>query len=93
MLYDVLVRTTLTVDPSTAQQIRKRMLERKSSLKEVVNELLRAGLKATTDQPAAHFRFQVEPHPCLFKAGIDQDKFTQLLDELDAEEVARKLRR
>jgi len=57
-----------------------------------VNELLRAGLKVQTDQPSAQLSFQVEPHPCLFRPGIDQDKLSQLLDDLDAEEIARKLR-
>ncbi len=41
------MRTTLTIEPDVAQQIRQRMAEEKLSLKRVVNDALRAGLSKT----------------------------------------------
>ena len=37
-------------------------------------------------------RFDVQPHAFGFKPGIDLDRINQLVDELEAEEVARNLR-
>lgn len=59
------------------------MAEQKLSLKQVVNEALRAGLASS--RPGRDVQFRVEPHPCQFKAGIDLDKLNQLVDELEAE--------
>jgi hypothetical protein len=41
------MRTTLTIEPDVAQQIRQRMAEKNLSLKRVVNDALRAGLSKT----------------------------------------------
>ena len=37
--------------------------------------------------------FEVRTHSFGFKPGIDLDRMNQLVDELEAEEAARKLRR
>ncbi len=66
-----------------AQRLKARMAERGLSLKQAVNEALRAGLaRDSRDDPG---KFRVEPHACLFKPGIDLDKLNQLADELEAE--------
>ena len=85
------MRTTLTLEPDVARQLRKKMTEKKLTLKQAVNEALRAGLKTTATEK--RHKFVVEPHSCGFRAGIDLDKLNQLVDELEAEEVARKLSR
>jgi len=77
------VRTTLTLDPDVARRLKARMTEKNLSLKQAVNEALRAGLKTTVREPDS--RFSVEPHSCQFRAGIDLDKLNQLADELEAE--------
>jgi hypothetical protein len=41
------MRTTLTLEPDVAQQIRRRIARQKSTLKQVVNEALRVGLSAS----------------------------------------------
>ena len=85
------MRTTLTLDPDVARRLKSRMAEKGSSLKEAVNEALRAGLARTgRDEPAT---FGVEPYPCRFKPGIDLDKLNQLADELEAEAAQRGLER
>jgi hypothetical protein len=83
------MRTTLTLEPDVALKLRKTMAARKLSLKDAVNQALRAGLEAVETQ--ARVRFRVEPHALGFKAGIDLDKLNQLTDELEAEEFSRKL--
>jgi len=85
------MRTTLTIDPDVAQQIRHRMMQKNLPLKRVVNEALRAGLAAS--DKSKKVRFVVEPHSCKFKAGVDMDKLNQLTDELEAEEFVKKMSR
>ncbi|MGA2592641.1 MAG: hypothetical protein ABSH32_22240 [Bryobacteraceae bacterium] len=83
------MRTTLTLEPDVAQQIRRRMAQTKLPLKRVVNDALRAGLSPS--QKETKVRYTVETYPCKFKAGIDPNKLNQLLDDLDAEEFVRKM--
>jgi hypothetical protein len=85
------MRTTLTLDPDVAQNLKKKIENENLSLKEAVNQALRAGLKLSQTQEEVSFK--VEPHACGFRAGIDQDKLNQLVDELEVEEAARKLER
>lgn len=85
------MRTTLTIEPDVAQQLRRRMALKKSTLKQVVNEALRAGLSATEKE--RRVRFRVEPHSFGFKPGIDTNKLNQLLDDLEAEEFLKKMSR
>jgi hypothetical protein len=35
----------------------------------------------------------VEPHPFRFRSGVDLDRLNQLVDEIEAEESARKIGR
>ena len=89
--YDVYMRTTLTLEPDVARRLRKKMADKKLTLKQAVNEALRAGLETTVTEK--RHKFVVEPHACGFKAGVDPDKLNQLVDEMEAEAVARKLSR
>ncbi|MGA2736297.1 MAG: hypothetical protein ABSG65_02480 [Bryobacteraceae bacterium] len=85
------MRTTLTLEPDVAQQIRQRIAQRKSTLKQVVNEALRAGLSSIEKE--CKVQFKVEPHSYQFKPGIDPNKLNQLLDDLEAEEFLKKMSR
>ncbi len=85
------MRTTLTIEPDVARRLKARMGEKKLSLKQVVNEALRAGLAGVDRQRKGEF--SVEPHSCQFKAGIDLDKLNQLVDELNAESALKGLSR
>ena len=89
--YDVYMRTTLTLEPDVVRRLRKKMADKKLTLKQAVNETLRAGLETTVNEK--RHLFVVEPHACGFKAGVDLDKLNQLVDEMEAEAVARKLSR
>jgi hypothetical protein len=85
------MRTTLTIEPDVARRLKTRMAERKLSLKQAVNEALRAGLAGGRRQ--RDVKYSVEPHSCQFKAGIDLDKLNQLVDELEAEAALKGLSR
>ena len=82
------MRTTLTLDPDVARQLKARAAAEELPLKEVVNRALRIGLNAVEKPPAK--KFQVEPHSFQFKPGIDLDKLNQLVDELEVDEFVRK---
>ena len=84
------MRTTLTLDPDVAQQLKARMARQQTSLKQVVNEALRRGLAA--GQPASRKPFRVVPHHFGLRPGIDATKLNQLADELETLEYAAKLR-
>ncbi len=86
------MRTTLTIEPDVEQLLQREMRRTERSMKAVVNEALRRGLGAQ-GKPSRPPRFGVEPHAFAFKAGIDADRLNQLVDELEAEEISRKLER
>jgi hypothetical protein len=84
------MRTTLTLDPDVAMNVKKRMAEKKLTLKETINQALRYGLKEVAKEKK-RAPFKVIPHSFGFKPGIDQNKLSQLLDQLEAEEFVRKM--
>lgn len=86
------MRTTLTIDTDVARRLETEMRRSGEGMKAVVNRALRVGL-GMTDKPAHPEPFVVEPHPFRFPPGVDLDRLNQLVDELDAEESARKLGR
>ena len=86
------MRTTLTIDPDVEKLIQREMRRTDRSMKAVVNDALRVGL-GVRGKPPRPPRFKVEPHAFGFKAGIDTDRLNQLVDELEAEEHARRLHR
>lgn len=87
------MRTTLTLDPDLARELRKLAQQQNKSFKETVNSTLKAGLEARRRQVRAHGRFKVDARPCGFRPGIDTRRLNQLIDELDADEAAAKATR
>ena len=86
------MRTTLTIDSDVEQLLQREMRRTNGSMKAVVNDALRVGL-GVRGKPARLPRFEVEPHAFGFKPGVDVDRLNQLVDELEASEVARRLDR
>jgi hypothetical protein len=86
------MRTTLTLDRDVAERLKAEMRRTGKGLKVAVNDALRHGL-GIAEKAVPPRRFRVEPHDFGLKPGIDRDRMNQLVDELEAEEVARKLRR
>lgn len=86
------MRTTLTLDRDVADALAKAMRRTGRGLKATVNDLLRRGLRLAGKAPRPP-RFEVHPHAFDFRPGVDLDRMNQLVDELEAEETARKLHR
>ena len=93
------MRTTLTLDDDVAAALKERARRLARPFKQVVNDALRRGLAASgedhEDPPASGVErpvFRVKPNHSGFKPGIDPLKLKQLNDELELEELLRKLR-
>jgi hypothetical protein len=85
------MRTTLTIEDSLARELKEAAHKSGKSFKEVVNEALRAGLRVGKTPPRAKpYRLKScslgGAHP-----GINLDKALRLADEVENEEIARKL--
>ena len=78
------MRTTLTIDDDVAFGL-KRELEKEPerSFKEIVNEVLRKGLKAKTGGQAQKKRFIVEPLNLGLREDLNFDNIEEALDILE----------
>ena len=85
------MRTTLTLEPDVAARLKNEVRRTGRPFKAVVNDALRRGL-GLAGKPVRSPHFEVRPHAFGFKPGVDLDRLNQLVDELDAEEAAQKLR-
>jgi len=67
------MRTTLTIDDDVAATLERMRGNRNASLKDLVNEALRRGLKDMTEQPKPHkpFRTRSVALGAVRMAGID----------------------
>jgi hypothetical protein len=84
------MRTTLTIEPAVAQQIRALMRKQKITLKTAVNEALREGIPRIGSRRAARKPFVVVPSSLGLKPGIDPDKISQYADEMyDLEKLGK----
>ena len=86
------MRTTLTIDPDVERLLQHEIRRTERSLKAVVNDALRLGLGMRAKPPRLS-RYKVNPHVFAFKPGIDADRLNQLVDELEADELARQMAR
>jgi plasmid stability protein len=85
------MRTTLTLDDDVAAALARRRAQRGTGLREEVNELLRAGLAASS-QPAPDSGNSYEL-PTFDPGRVLIDDHRALKDLLDEEDVERALRR
>lgn len=85
------MRTTLTLDDDLAARLRERARHSGESFKNVVNAVLRRGLRQGEKPKPRLPRFVVEPKACGFRAGVDSRKLHQLLDDLEMEDFNREL--
>ncbi|MYD99719.1 MAG: antitoxin [Alphaproteobacteria bacterium] len=83
------MRTTLTLEPDVEQLLHREIRRTDRSMKAVVNDALRRGLGAHGKPPRLP-RYRVQPHDFGARPGVDMDRFNQLVDELEAEEFARR---
>ena len=86
----LIMRTTLTIDDDLAGILRSRSRELGKPFKEVVNQLLRAGITANGHAPERRAPVAVRSKPLGLRTGFDPDKLNQLVDELATEDYLRK---
>lgn len=82
--YDVVMRTTLTIDDDVADQIEERRRREGLSLKQVINALLREGLRSGRQARRAK-KYRTKPHKLGMRAGFDPARLNQLVDELETD--------
>lgn len=85
------MRTTLTLEPDVAKHVRDLMEREQIPMKRAVNDLIRKGFEIAnreTEEPP----FVVETWPGGYAPGVDPNKVSQYADELEAEEIVRKMR-
>lgn len=84
-IYDVLMRTTLTIADDVAAQIEEIRRRERLSLKRVIDFLLREGLRRQSRPPEAR-EYSSKTHELRLRAGYDAERLNQLVDELEAED-------
>ena len=83
------MRTTLTIDDDVAFGLKKiQDGDRDRSFKEIVNDVLRKGLKANSGEKQNSKRFVVKPFNLGLREGLSYDNIEELLDI--AEGIDRK---
>ncbi len=80
------MRTTVTLDSDTEQIVRQRMVERRVSFKQALNDLVREG-RGSADGPR-QFRTTTRS---MGRAKADLDKALRLAGELEDGELANRL--
>lgn len=83
------MRTTVTLEPDVAAQLKQRAQEQGISFKDALNRTLRAGLGGGLDREP----FVQETAALGLRPGIDLDRAGRLADELEDTERVRNLER
>ncbi|MBK6846305.1 MAG: ribbon-helix-helix protein, CopG family [Proteobacteria bacterium] len=86
-----MMRTTLTLDPDVARKVAELRQQGRRSLKEVINQALRAGLALKGKPGRRKVRFRVRAHHCGFRPGVDPERLNQLVDQLAADDFTREV--
>ena len=76
------MRTTLTLDDDVAARIDEELRKRGGSLKDTVNDLLRAGFQARSETKKVK-RFKARARSMGRRAGIDYDNIGDLLEQTE----------
>ena len=85
------MRTTLTLDDDLAAALKELAFTRQESMKQVVNETIRAGLRVNAAPPPAK-PFRLQPASLGRVApGIDLDRALQLSGDLEDEGLMGKI--
>ncbi len=82
------MRTTLTLEDDVFDALKQRARQLEQPFKQVVNDILRRGLRPERAMPSEPFR--VRPLNCGLQPGVDPLRLNQLSDELEAEAFLEK---
>jgi hypothetical protein len=80
------MRTTVTLDPDTAQLVRRQMRERGVGFKEALNDLLRRGATSAGQAPF------VTEVASLGRPTVNLDRALQTVGDLEDDELIRRMR-
>ncbi len=78
------MRTTLTIDDDIAGRIEERRRRDGQSLKQVINRLLREGLRHD-QRPAEARKYRTKTHKLHLRPGFDAARLNRLADELETD--------
>ncbi len=81
------MRTTVTLDPDTAQIIRRRMAEQGVSFKQALNDAIRSGVSDRADREP--FRTQTS---AMGRSTINLDRALTTAADLEDDELLRRMR-
>lgn len=84
------MRTTLTIDDNLIRELRQKANETGSSFKEIVNKVLRSGLKEM-DKPKPSKSYKCKTNSLGYPPKADLDRALDLAEHLESEEIYRKL--
>lgn len=79
------MRTTLTLDNDLAQRLRQAAARDGKPFKQIVNDTLRAGLGLRDKPGQRRGKSVLRTFRSRLKAGIDETKLNQLVDQLEVE--------
>ena len=79
------MRTTLTLDPDVAAEVKRGAKKLGKPLKEIINSALRIGLAPILNPPAAK-PYHTEPRPMGLRQGFSYDKIAELLARAEGED-------
>jgi hypothetical protein len=83
------MRTTLTLDDDVARLVEERVHQTRTSVKQVVNDAIRAAL---APRPVRSAPYRVRVHHAELAPGLDLAGFNKLADELEDEAIMRLAR-
>ena len=83
--HDVLMRTTLTLDPDVAVKAKKGAAKLGTSFKEVINAALRIGLDQIL-KPAPTRPYRTKARPLGLRPGLTYDNIADLLARAEGED-------
>jgi hypothetical protein len=84
------MRTTLTLEDDVAAELEDRMRREGRSMKDLVNDLLRRGLRSGDAPLPSREAVRIETFSSPFATGIDAGRLNQLNDDLEVAEFLRK---
>lgn len=87
------MRTTLTIDDDVAKELKAETRRSGQTFKDVVNLVLRRGLRSGQKPEPRLPRFKVQPFSSPFQPGVDPGRLNQLLDDMETEEFLSKRKR
>ena len=87
------MRTTLTIDDDLARELKAETRRSGRAFKEVVNLVLRRGLRSGSKPEPKLPPFVVKPFSSAFQPGVDPGRLNQLLDDMETEEFLSKRER